>query len=177
MYLDIAIGLIVGLIASIFTGETDYKLVSFGVIAALAPDLDFLIYLFYQKGKIDQYDYEHRDLLHKPLYFSVGIALLLFLFNPRYAGVWLLGTLWHFIHDTFDGGWGIRWLHPFSYGYYTLVPHSPKQFIRDKNEQHALATKHGDPDWLRDGYLRFSKRLLFEWSVLSIAIAGIMLWF
>lgn len=38
MYLDIAIGLIVGLVASIFTGETDYKLVSFGVIAALAPD-------------------------------------------------------------------------------------------------------------------------------------------
>lgn len=176
MYLDVAIGLLIGLLVAVFSGEYSPWLPVFGVVAALAPDLDFIVYLVRNKGRVDQYAHEHRDLLHKPLLFSVGGASVVMAIDPVYAIIWLLGTLWHFVHDTFDGGWGIRWAHPFSGGYFTRAKYSPKKYFKDKADQHATAATHGNPDWLAEDYLRLSRRIIRQIVFLGVVLAGVCLW-
>lgn len=90
--------------------------------------------------------------------------------------VWFLGTMAHFIHDTFDGGRGIQWLHPFSCGYYTLAAYSPQRYFKNKEEQCAIAAVHGNPRWLEEQYLRINPKLVFELSVLAIVFSGIIYW-
>lgn len=151
MRLDIFAGFVIGSIATGILGEWHLGLVLFGVFSALTPDIDFIVYMIKNKWHVDQYAHEHRDLLHKPLLFSLIIGLVVFAFgNAAYAWVWIAGTLWHCAHDTFEGGWGIQWLYPFYKGYFTLVSYSPKKYIRTKEEQRALAAQYGNPQWLKN---------------------------
>lgn len=177
MYLDIVAGLIVGLFAAFISGEQGIWLVLFGVFASLAPDIDFIIYLIRNKWKVDQYAHEHRDILHKPLLFSLTIGILILIYGDAlYAGVWVAGTLWHFVHDTFDGGWGIAWMHPFYQGYFTMVSYSPKKHIHTKEEQRAFATQYGNPHWMEDGYILFMRKIatkkLAVWSLMIFLVAA-----
>ncbi len=177
MYIDIGFGLLIGLGIVFFSGEQDFLLILFGALAALAPDVDFILYLIKRRFKIDQYAHEHRDLLHMPLLFSIGGGVLIFtLISQLYAIVWVLGTMWHFVHDTLDGGWGIRWLHPFYSGYFTLATYSPKNHIPTKTEQREIATKHGNPNWLEQDYFRLNKKLVTEVTVLLAAIGATIYW-
>jgi len=176
MYIDIAVGLIIGWGVS-YLAEGQYLLLMlFGVFATLAPDTDFIIWLARNKWKVDQFAHEHRDLFHRPLLFGVGGGILLAFIDPLYGAVWFLGATAHFIHDTFDGGWGIQWLHPFSYGYYTLAPYSPQRYFKNKEEQRAIASVHGNPRWLEEQYLKPNPKLIFELSVLAIVFSGIIYW-
>lgn len=176
MFLDIALGLIAGWIIFVSTGSQDAGLLVFGVLSALAPDIDFILYLAKHRWKTDQFIHEHRDLLHKPLFVSVGGGALIALVNPWYGMVWLLGTLAHFIHDTFDGGWGILWLYPFSRGYFTLAAYSPKRYFQNREEQHEIASTHGNPSWLKDGYLKLNPKLIVEYLILGGVISGLIYW-
>jgi hypothetical protein len=177
MYLDIAIGLIVGLVIAFLFGEHSLPLVLFGVVAALAPDIDFILYLIKRRFKVDQFAHEHRDLFHMPLIFSGGGALLLSCFSPVYGLVWGLGSLWHFVHDTFDGGWGIRWFHPFYTGYFTLASYSPRRHFPTKAIQRAVATAHGNPLWLEQEYFVPNKKLFIEVAFLVSALLAVGFWY
>ena len=179
MHLDIAIGLLIGGLASLSTGDQYLSLMLFGVFATLAPDLDFIVWLVRNRWKVDQFFHEHRDLLHQPLLFGLGGGLLIGLWSPLYGLVWFLGTMAHFIHDTFDGGWGIAWLHPFYLGYFTLASYSPKRHIRDFAEQRAIATVHGNPNphWLGEQYLKPNTRMLVELGILVGAMIVAVYWF
>lgn len=160
MYLDIFVGLCIGLLGSFISGEVNIPLVVFGVFAALAPDIDFIIYLMRHQWKIDQYSHEHRDILHKPLLFSVLIGIVLFVGGySLYALLWMLGTTWHFMHDTYDGGWGIAWLYPLKKGYYTRASYSPQTYIATKEEQRKIATQHGTARWMDESQIRYGKKI------------------
>lgn len=176
MYIDIAVGLLIGWGVSLLTGESHFHLMLFGMLATLAPDFDFLIWLARNKWRVNQYAHEHRDLLHLPLIFGVGGGLLIGLWHPVYGLVWFLGTMAHFIHDTLDGGWGIQWLHPFYRGYFTLASYSPQRHFRNKDEQRAIASVHGNPHWLEDQYLKPNPKLFAELATLGLALVGIVLW-
>jgi hypothetical protein len=176
MYVDIVVGLMIGWGAILVSGQYNLWLVFFGMFATLAPDLDFIVYMIRKKGKIDQYAHEHRDLLHKPFLVTIGGALLFALTDPFYGMIWFLGTLWHFVHDTFDGGWGIRWLYPFYFGYFTLASHSPVHHIRTIEEQRALATS-GDPQWFWSGYLKWNKTRIIEYVILGCVSVVFLLWY
>jgi hypothetical protein len=169
MLLDIIFGLIIAILSNFTFGTPESKAAAllFGVFCALAPDIDFIIYIFRNKFKIDQFAHEHRDLLHKPLFF-IAIGIPLFLISPEMGMIWIIGTLYHFIHDTIDGGWGIMWLYPFSRNYYTLTSYSPKKIIPTKEEQHSLAMRYGDPYWFKKE-IRFSSKMALKVS-LAIAI-------
>ncbi len=177
MYIDIAVGLLIGWVVAVLTGEQTLGLMLFGLVATLSPDLDFLIWLARNKWQINQYAHEHRDLFHLPLIVGLGGALLIALFSPVYAAVWFLGMMAHFIHDTLDGGFGIKWLHPFYHGYFTLASYSPKRHFRTKEEQHAAAAIHGNPNWLEEQYFRINPKLLFEYGLLGIVLLGLLLWY
>jgi hypothetical protein len=100
---------------------------------------------------------------------GASIALI----APVFGLTWFVATLWHFIHDTYDGGWGIRWGSPFSRSYYTLASHSPVRHIRDKEAQRALAAS-GNADWSGE-YLRPDRKTVFIYIFSAFAIA-VLLW-
>lgn len=176
MYFDIGIGLLVGLLGSIISGEQSLWLVIFGALSALAPDIDFILYLIKRRGKIDHFAHDHRDMLHKPLLFSAGIGFLIGYFSPIFGWVWFFGSLWHFIHDTFDGGWGIQWAHPFKHDYFTLASYSPQHHFKTKEEQTKIAAQYGNPNWLEEGYFKINPRLIAELIIFTIAIILTLLW-
>ena len=175
MFIDIALGLLIGSALAFFSGESYSLFLFLGVGVTLLPDLDFLVWLVRRRGRVDQYAHEHRDLFHNPLLFGVGGSLLIAWWQPLYGLLWLCATTAHFIHDTFDGGWGIRWLYPFSPAYFTLAPHSPKHYIKDKSEQRLLA-KHGNAHWLDEQYFVLDAKLLrelfFLGTVLVLLVIG-----
>lgn len=177
MYLDIALGLIVGLTVAFLSEEYSLAIVFFGVVAALAPDIDFLVYVVRRRFKVDHFAHEHRELLHSPILFSGLGAIVISFFSPVYGVVWFFGTLWHFLHDTFDGGWGIRWLHPFYKGFFILAAYSPKKHIATKDEQRAIASKYGNPDWLKEEYFVPNVKLFTEFAFLAVAILAVALWY
>lgn len=148
MYIDIAVGLVIGFFVALGSGGDMVVLMLFAVFATLAPDIDFIVWLIRNRFRSNQFAHEHRDLFHLPLIVGVGGALLIGSFYPAYGLVWGMGTLAHFIHDTLDGGWGIQWLHPFSRGYFTLASYSPKRYFRNREEQRVVAAQHGNPYWL-----------------------------
>ncbi len=176
MYIDIAVGLMIGWIVSLFVGEQHLSLMLFGMFATLAPDLDFIVWLVRNKWRVNQYAHEHRDLLHLPLIFGLGGGLFIASFSPLAGVVWFCGTLAHFIHDTFDGGFGIKWLHPFYQGYFTLASYSPKRYFRNRDEQRAAAAVHGNPHWLEDQYLQLNSKLVGELMILAIVSVLIAYW-
>lgn len=174
MYLDVIAGLLIGVSVSEFVGEDNPWLVLFGVAAALAPDLDFVVYLIRNRGRVDRYAHEHRDLFHRPLLVSVGGGIALSMIEPAYGVLWFLGTLWHFIHDTFDGGWGIRWADPFSCGYFTLASYSPKRYFRDRTDQRETAAGYGKLDnWW---FFRLDFRTIAKGVSLVVLLLGIGYW-
>ena len=170
MFLDVLFGLILGIISSLIFGTQDsiFFILLFGVFCSLVPDIDFIIYFFQKKFKIDHFAHEHRDLLHKPIFFIItGIALLFH--SPEIGIIWIVGTLYHFIHDTIDGGWGIMWLYPFSKKYYTLASYSTKKVFRNKEEQREFASRYGDPDWFKKE-TAINKKLILKISLVFAII-------
>lgn len=173
MHIDILIGLLIGWGVAAVAGEPALWLALFGAGAAVAPDADFIVWLARHGWKTDRFVHEHRDMLHHPFGFSViggiGIALI----HPLAGLVWCLATLWHFIHDTFDGGWGIRWGSPWSGRYYMMTGERSLRSISNREEQHMLAAEHGNPQW-SDEYLRPDKRKIMIYILLTICVAAII---
>lgn len=178
MYIDIAVGLIIGWLVSLGAGEPQVPLIFFGILATLAPDLDFIIWLARNKWQINQFAHEHRDIFHLPLPIGIGGACLIALIDPLYGLVWFLGTTAHFVHDTLAGGWGIQWLYPLYLGYFTLVPYSPKRYIRDRAEQRELAITHGTAHWTdwKEGTPRNIFRFLVSVGVLVSVVIVFCYW-
>lgn len=171
MFFDIGVGLLFGVLMNILLGGSPWFVILFGAITMIMPDLDFLIYLYKNNWKTDQFAHEHRDLFHNPILFSGGGALILLAFGWRWSLIWLIGTVLHFIHDTLQSGFGIRWLYPFYGGYFTLVSYCPQKHIRTKTEQRRLVAKYGNPNWLGDEYFNVSHKLIVE---IGIFLCGIL---
>ncbi len=176
MFLDIGAGLMLGILVGILTNNNSMLLVILGGLAALAPDLDFLIYLYKKNFKTDEFSHEHRDLFHKPILFSLGGGLIFLFFSPTLSLLWFLGTIFHFVHDTMHHGWGIKWGYPFDKRYFIFSSRVPKKIIQTKEEQRELAIKYGNSEWLKEGYLRINRGLILELIVLAIGILIAIWW-
>ena len=124
---------------------------------------------------MDEFSHEHRDIIHNPLiYIVIGFVALLFWSLPI---AWLFATLsfWHFLHDSIPegGGWGIRWLYPFSKKYYKFFSGPNGKFARrfviswTPTEQKRAATRFGDSNWATH-YLQ--KEFLFEFLMFVVAV-------
>lgn len=154
MILDIGAGAgIAGLFGLLAGMKFSPALILFSVAAALAPDIDFIVWLVRKRGTLDEWSHRHRDLLHYPLVFvPAGYVLSALLFRDhRIAALFAFAPLYHFIHDTFGPGWGIRWLWPFDRRYFMIWIESGGIGIRrwTKTEQDEIARIHGDPQWAK----------------------------
>lgn len=181
---DIGVGLLIGVLINMFFQPNDpnFYLVIFGAFSALAPDVDFLVYMQKVGWKTDRWTHLHREMLHHPIPFSLGGAVLIGMLNLPLGIVWFFGTICHFIHDTVSA-WGIRWGSPF-FGWFLLyrnyVPldksHKLKRFIRNKDEQNELVAKYGDDDWRKNEYGQVNPGLVLEYILLAIGINTSLWW-
>jgi len=152
MLLELSIGIWSAVFISYYFGEElTVSFVLLGVLFAKLMDVDFIIYLFKNNWKVDQFAHEHRDIFHYPILYSFGGCIVFVYFSySALAALWLLASLGHFVCDTFFGGWGIRWLSPFCNWYFCFANYSPKKIIKTKNEQRRIAEKYGDSNWLKN---------------------------
>jgi len=137
MFLDFVFGALISIIVGLIYGDLNILLILFGVFASIAPDMDLLIYSW-KKRKIDHWVHEHRDIFHHPIIFTFTIGAVIYFISPAFGIVWILSTLWHFVHDTYRGGWGIKWLSPFCGWYFSGVPYCERRIIKTKEEQRKI---------------------------------------
>jgi len=170
MLLDIAIGILGALLyADMANKSLTIILIATGVCFALLPDIDFVIHILRKKSS-GRFVHQHRDLLHYPLLYLIGIFVLILPFGFGFAVFATSISFAHFLHDSIGLGWGIKWFFPFS-------DHSYKFFYDGKivtswtpGQLADQVAQHGDDHWLKNTYLRPSKTLLLELSVFLYAI-------
>ena len=81
----------------------------------------------------------------------------------------------HYLTDSFNVGWGIRWLYPFSNRYfaYRSIDGKIKQFHAwTPAEQNEIAAQLGNPNWAKE-----IKRWNSDITILSVAIVVTVLWY
>lgn len=170
MFLDIAFGIFAaGSIGTIFNIDLTLSLCLIGVLFTLLPDIDVLWYST-EKG-------DHRGFMHWPVLY-IGMSLLLYFYgNTPFASLFLITTLFHFVHDTFILGWGIAWLAPFSYRRYKLFPDDGKGgFLKERyvtwlpGEQKALQEKLDDKHWIRNWYGKVTVVSVLEYTSFLVAL-------
>lgn len=161
MLLDIGVGILLTIWTSwFFQVDLTFFLIFFGILFSLLPDADFFVE-FIKHGSVGgKVIREHRELAHFPLFYVPVVFVIFFLFGGIWSVFLGLGLLAHFLHDSVGIGWGIKWLWPFSKRAYKLFAGkngrvSSKLLVSwDSEELTKVAAEHGDPDWIRNIYLR-----------------------
>ena len=191
MFLDIAIGVVLGLgVRAVAAVDVPGGFALWGIVFALLPDVDFLVHrAVFRRDAM--FDYRHRELLHRPLlYVPLGVALAWWLSGSApLAGLFAAASLWHFLHDSTGVGYGVQWLWPFASHYIGLwhgglawvAGHKPVTFLRavpratvdafvrarHRERQHDTARPH--TSWIRTTYGRLSPTSILEYGVLLVA--------
>jgi hypothetical protein len=123
------------------------------IIFPLLPDIDFIIWLKRNNWKINKWAHEHRDLLHFPLlYIPIGYILAGIIGGKFIANLFFYCSMYHFAHDSFGIGWGIKWLFPFSFRNYKLFEKKgseKRKFLVswNKEELRKEVEIRGKDDW------------------------------
>ncbi len=182
MFLDIGVGILLSIWTSwFFQIDLTFSLIFIGIIFSLFPDIDFFVE-FIKHGSVGgKIIREHRELIHFPLLYIPVILIVLSLFGIMWATFLSLGLLAHFLHDSIGIGWGIKWLWPFSKRAYKLFSEKNGTFSSrllvswDHKELTEVVAEHGDPDWIRNIYLRLHPVNVIEF--LSFVTSLIILYF
>jgi len=166
MPLDIAFGILVVILFD-YMGwlELNFMHISIAILFAILPDADGIISAFvnlWTKKRVSHaFDHKHREILHHPIiYIPAGFSLILFAgYEMEYAILFTMLSLLHFLHDSIGIGWGLRWFSPFStkaYKFFSEKDGSPSWKLSSwtPEEQDRAAAAHGDPNWLRNIYLK-----------------------
>jgi len=173
MILDIALGILEAIfVNAFFDVDFSLKLVFFGIIFALLPDIDVSWgWLLKEKQWWRRGVWGHREFTHYPLTHVLVTLIIYQVFGGSWTLLYLLGTLGHLIHDSVDG-WGIKWLWPFTKHPYRFFYRGA---IISKADWKEVGHGHtGDvKSWLKDIYLR--KYLPYE--ILALLIVMVFLYF
>jgi hypothetical protein len=156
------------------------------LIFAFILDADNITHLV--QGHIAAYKenpYDHRDGWHYPLVWLLGFLLVFLLFG---IDMWTvsaaLAVSTHFINDLFGTGFGVKLLWPFSSNNYKFFTQPTRAdlslsnaYVRYKaDELINLIKTHGDPDWIRNYYLRISPLTLVEYGIFAVGILSCTYW-
>lgn len=173
---DLGLGLLVVVAISLIAQlEPSLSLVLTGLAGSLLPDWDILPHLIQKRGKLDQWAHKHRDISHYPLITILLCGIAIGWMLGVWYGIILAVTMAaHYLADSCEVGWGIRWLFPFNRRYfcYRTAGNEKKRFRAwTPVEQDEMAAKHGDPDWHKE-----SKRWRFDLIVFVIGVSITILW-
>lgn len=184
MFLDILLGIYWATLTSIvFQVPLNLVWITFGILFALLPDIDFWVEYIRRRGKVGGKTLDqHRVLTHIPLLF-LPIGIIIFaLAGPAIGVLYFLGVTGHFIHDSVGMGYGYRLLYPYSNLFFKFfsdqdgnVSYTWKHFmIRwTEAEVRALHQKHGNDNWLEDDiryHLRHWLILLWQFSLVILSL-------
>ncbi len=177
MFLDIGIGILLSIWTSWFFRENlTFPLVLAGIAFALLPDIDFFVELIKHGSVGGKIIREHRELIHFPIIY-IPVAILIYaMFGVMWAVLFSLAIFVHFLHDSIGIGWGIKWFWPFSKRSYKLFSEKNGKFSYqlvvswNPEELAEVAANYGDPDWIRNFYLRFHPVAIAEFSFFIISL-------
>lgn len=178
MLLDIGAGIIFAiLIAHWFGLSLSVKLILLGIGFALLPDIDAPVELFMRGRLGGKTEGVHRELSHYPLVYIPLIAGVWYFFGIAYGILFLLGVLFHFLHDSTGIGWGIKWWAPFSQRKHKFFSNKDGSFSWshlfvswEPKELQSTVAEHGNDNWFRDIYLRPSLTSIVELGGFIIAL-------
>lgn len=140
MLADIAIGIFSAFFTSyLFQVKPSFSLLLVGIFFALLPDIDFLIEWIRGRKPLGRFERDHRNLFHYPLFYILIGSIFVFWFSWAYLFLFVINSLWHFIHDSIWVGWGVKWLYPFS----------KKRYKFDKPLK-----RPGKENWIKEIYFR-----------------------
>ena len=184
MFLDIAAGIFLSILVSwLFSSPLSFAFMMAGIAAVLLPDIDFLIHVL-RGGNLRESAHTHREILHYPILFIPVVSLLFYLYDPRWALLFGLGALFHFLHDSVGLGWGVMWLGPFSWKSYKFFSEKDGSNSRrlvmywEPEELNAIIeerAKHTDTNWIKNTYFRLTPTLIIELLSLFAALL-IFIW-
>lgn len=185
MLLDIGIGIIWGILFdSLSDAHSLATFVSFGVFAALAPDMDFIYHLL--SGGTMKDDHRHREVFHKPYFLAAGWLVISLVADASLAWLFVVGALGHFVHDSIGIGWGVQWLAPLKSDHYTFFyrvhtadkPAPPKRrlYVWPNKDIDELNRRYGDEQWFKNTYLKWHPFAVFELAVFLLAL-GLLVWY
>lgn len=185
MLLDIGVGIILGILFdSVSSAHNLITFISFGIFAALSPDLDFIFHLL--RGGNTHNDQRHREILHKPYFLLVGWLVVATLLSPVLAWLFVVGALSHFVHDSIGIGWGIQWLSPFRTDHFTFFyrvhtadkakPPKRSIYVWPNNKIDELNRRYGDENWFKNTYLKWHPFAVFELAVFLLAVS-VLYWY
>lgn len=177
MFLDIGIGILLSIFISwYFKYKLAFLFIASGIVFSLLPDIDFLIEFLRHKSVGGKVIREHREITHYPLFYIPIVILVLFLFGKMWALFFILAVFFHFLHDSIGIGWGIKWLYPFSKKSYKFFCEKDgrlsKRFIIswEQDELKSVVEQYGDPNWIKNIYLRPSPVFIIEFLAFLFAI-------
>ena len=185
MPLDIAIGIFLAMgMSRFFNHELTGIMIAAGIVFALLPDADYLMHL--ARGNSSRNAHRHRDMLHLPLFFIPIGVLMLYPFGREWQIFFGAASLAHFIHDSIGIGWGVQWLWPFRDNHYSFLyiwrppdrrEHLPRKLFYSWSHRDIalLAARYGDPEWMKNIYLKFHPFAIVEYAALAAAVAALLL--
>jgi hypothetical protein len=171
---DISAGIIITYLFSYLFGlEFSFGIILFSILCCMLPDIDMLLELPLIILKKIRPNKIHQAYTHFPLLYVIFIPPVYFYGGLEFSLIFVMGILWHFIHDSFGTSWGIAWLYPFKGNYYKFFSDKrgtiSSNFIQSwlPNERKNNILRYGDDNWminlyinswLKDSYI-FSKPL------------------
>jgi hypothetical protein len=174
MPLDIGLGILIPItLSKIFGFELTNSFIYFGILFSLLPDIDFLLF---KMLKLSGGDHKHREILHFPILYIILGSILVYIFNQNLILLFIICSLFHFLHDSIGIGWGIQWFAPFNMNHYQFLYTANKGMDRSlvytykPEELDKISEKYGDKDWFRNIYLKFHPYSLFELFVFIISL-------
>lgn len=178
MFLDIGIGILSAIfVSSLFQIKLTAFFIFISILLALLPDID-AVYSIVKKG-FKSFNHRHRNIFHYPIiHFFIGILIVLFI-DLKFGMLFVLNTFGHFLHDSAGIGWGVKWFWPVSRKLYkfsfenSLAGKKPKIWFLYEFSDEELDNadfKYGDPNWIRNIYLRPSLISIVEFVFFLISV-------
>lgn len=184
MFFDVGAGILLSILISwYFKLKLTFFIVMSGITFSLLPDIDFIIEFLRHKSVGGKVIREHREITHYPLAYIPVIILALVLFGKIWALLFVLSIFFHFLHDSIGIGWGIKWLYPFSKKSYKFFSEKDgrfsKKFIVTWGPEELTKTVelYGDPDWIRNIYLKPSPIFITEFLLFLISVLILIIYF
>lgn len=174
---DLGIGLLLTTAIAIYAGlEPSLWLLAAGIGGSILPDWDMIPYLVKSSGKLDQWAHKHRDISHYPLLTIPLIVILTGSLAGSCFAITVAVTMTaHYICDTDEIGWGVRWLYPFSKRYFAFrsVGNQPKRFHAwTPRQQDEAAAEYGDPEWAKN-----QKQWWHDYMVFLLGLTAAAWWY
>ena len=184
MFLDIGIGILLSVWTSwFFRVDLTLTLILAGIAFALLPDIDFFVE-FIKHGSVGgKVIREHRELIHFPIIYIPIVILIFVTYGAMWTALFGLCLLAHFIHDSIGIGWGIKWFWPFSRKTYKFFSEKDGKFSHrlvvswSPEELTKVVSEYGDPNWIRNIYLRLTPVSVIEFSFFAISLIVLYLYF